>query len=266
LPTADGSKGSDNFGTAVFSRVPLLKVRYGIGHPSLDKVGRNITAIVNGRPFIWIYAPTSRMTIDDPRNDLKVEYIDVLSVHTANVRRDTGVDPFLFGDFNVARRRVDCSLHIDEGKWPSTYPKERATFERLLNSQNLRDAYTDCHPALNDPKAYQGSLDKHISWWSTRCDPPVGMRLDYLLAPRAHLSIQRRYRHCAPSNLLTTRSVATTAHLSPHLVLVPRLTRQSRRKISISSMIFSIAITSIHTGLFHKGLEYRKDYQKHRNH
>jgi exonuclease III len=144
------------------------------------------------------------MTIDDPRNDLKVEYIDALSAHTANVRRDTGVDPFLFGDFNVARRTVDCSLHIDEGKWPSTYPKERAAFERLLKSQNLSDAYADFHPALNDPKAYQGSLDKHISWWSTRCDPPVGMRLDYLLAPRAHLS--------NPTTLPSLRSIEFAHH------------------------------------------------------
>jgi hypothetical protein len=72
----------------------------------------------------WIYAPTSRMTIDDPRNEIKVEYIDALTAHTANVRRDTGVKPFLSGDFNIARHTVDCSLHIDEGKRPSTYPKE----------------------------------------------------------------------------------------------------------------------------------------------
>jgi exonuclease III len=114
-PAVDGSKGSGNFGIAVFSRTPLTDVRYGVGHSTLDKEGRTITAIVNGRPFIWIYAPSSRLNETDPRNALKLEYIEALATHTVDVRRDSNANPYLFGDLNVARRSADCSLHIDEG-------------------------------------------------------------------------------------------------------------------------------------------------------
>jgi exodeoxyribonuclease-3 len=184
-PGTDGSRGSGNFGIAVFSRVHLLNVRYGIGHPLIDQEGRTITAVVNGRPFIWVYAPSSRLTNDDPRNTVKLKYLAVLATHTTNVRRDIGIAPCLFGDFNIARHKADCSLKIDEGNWPSTYSKEREAFEHLLKSQDLEDAYANSHPALLDPKSPQGSLEKHISWWSTRGATPVGMRLDYLLVPRS---------------------------------------------------------------------------------
>jgi hypothetical protein len=70
---ANGTKGSGNFGIAVFSRVPLLDLHFGVGHERLDKEGRAITATIGERTFVWVYAPCSRFDVDAERSILRRE-------------------------------------------------------------------------------------------------------------------------------------------------------------------------------------------------
>jgi exonuclease III len=87
-----------------------------------------------------------------------------LTTHTANIRIETGSPPYLFGDLNIARASADCSTSIDEGSWPSTYPRKRAALEHLITFQDLVDSYAHLHPALLDPSSTRGSQDRHMSW------------------------------------------------------------------------------------------------------
>ena len=107
--SAEGHKGSGNFGTAVFSQVPLSNVRFGIGHESLDKEGRVITAEVGDDAFIWSYVPCSRWDDEEHRSIMRKEYDSRFFEYYGEVQTVTTGNVFSFGDHNIAPTNGDCS-------------------------------------------------------------------------------------------------------------------------------------------------------------
>jgi hypothetical protein len=88
---------SGNFGSAVFSKLPLIKVEFGMSldNNELDKEGRVITASVGNDTFIWCYTPCSRFTEEEPRSQMRKQFDKEMYAHYSKQLR-SAVVTFMF--------------------------------------------------------------------------------------------------------------------------------------------------------------------------
>ena len=177
-PKGTAKTSSGNFGSAVFSKLPLENLRFGLGHTDLDKEGRVITATIGTETFIWTYHPCSAMTKDGIRTKARERFDHLFERHYRRMVRERGGNVHAMGDFNVAPTVNDINTIQREayGAYPSTYPEERERFHSFLANQTLSDTYA----ALNDTAA----PDAHLSWeGSAPNGKPIKMRLDHFVTP-----------------------------------------------------------------------------------
>ena len=179
--TIAGNKGSGNFGSAVFSKLPFTGVTYGMNHQDTDTEGRVITATVAKRNFIWVYAPCSRTDDNAPRSLLRTTFDKALTNHYKKIKLDRGKDTYIMGDLNVAPTPSDCTTFFasSTSSWPSTKHSERQAFHERLKQLNLVDAYAATHPNLQN----EAHALHHMSWLSqnSKDDEPNGLRIDHFL-------------------------------------------------------------------------------------
>ncbi|HUF63186.1 MAG TPA: exodeoxyribonuclease III [Verrucomicrobiales bacterium] len=163
-------------GTAVFSRVPPLSVRFDIDFPEPQAEGRVITVEFPQWFLVNVYTPNARDGLR--RLDYRMAWDRAFLEH---LRALSVAKPVVFcGDLNVAHREIDLARPAANRRNPGFTDEERAGFDALLQA-GFVDAFRLLHP---EPDCY--------TWWSYRArarERNVGWRIDYwclseLLRPR----------------------------------------------------------------------------------
>ena len=205
------SRGSGNFGTAVFSRYAWDSYTFGIGVRPVDIEGRNIIVRYTGVTMIGSYTPcTKAMTPTVTRlrvsHDTRIREIIQLEANTQPV--------VYMGDLNVAPTAADSSVPAwGAASNPGTKVLERASFSQLQAECKVVDAYRAFHPRAS-------SAD--FTWETAQGRAhPQGMaraqRLDYMMVAAPLMpfvkscSIARGYRgssdHCPVGMVLVLPDV-----------------------------------------------------------
>lgn len=156
-------------GTAVFTRIRPLSVRYGLGIEEHDHEGRVITLEFPDFYFLTCYTPNSQEGL--ARLDYRMKWeTDFL----AYLQKLDAVKPVVFcGDLNVAHEEIDLKNPKTNHKNAGFSDEERARMTQLLGS-----GFTDTWRYFNP------TLENVYSWWSYRFQARAknaGWRIDYFI-------------------------------------------------------------------------------------
>jgi exodeoxyribonuclease III len=156
-------------GTAVFSKIEPLSVKYGIGIEEYDSEGRAITLEFENFFLVTIYTPNSQR--DLARLNYRLKWEDCFRNYLLEL--DTIKPVIVCGDMNVAHQEIDLKNPKSNSKNSGFTPEERAKMSDLLDS-GFTDSFRYLHPNLVD--AY--------TWWSYMNkvrERNIGWRIDYFL-------------------------------------------------------------------------------------
>ncbi|MGI6031366.1 MAG: exodeoxyribonuclease III [Eubacteriales bacterium] len=156
-------------GTAVFTRIPPLSVRYGLGIPQHDQEGRVITCEFTDFFLVNVYTPNSQSEL--ARLDYRMEWEDAFRSYVLEL--DTHKPVIICGDLNVAHREIDLKNPKTNTNNAGFTPQERDKLTTLLDS-GFADTFRQLYPDVTG--AY--------SWWSYRFrarEKNAGWRIDYFL-------------------------------------------------------------------------------------
>lgn len=155
-------------GTAIFTRMKPLSVRYGIEEDE-EPEGRIITLEFDSFYLVTVYTPNAKR--DLARLDYRLEWEDRFREYLLQL--DSVKPVIICGDLNVAHQAMDLkNPKSNEGNSGFT-PQERGKMTQLLDS-GFVDSYRHLYPDRTD--AY--------SWWSYMPkirERNVGWRIDYFL-------------------------------------------------------------------------------------
>ena len=153
-------------GTAVYTRLEPLGVRYGIGKEEHDQEGRVITLEYEKFFLVCVYAPNSQDGLR--RLDYRMQWEDAFRSYLTGLPKPV----IVCGDLNVAHEEIDLknpsTNHLNAG----FTDQERSKFSELL-AAGFVDSWRFQHP---DEVKY--------SWWSYRMNARArnaGWRIDYFL-------------------------------------------------------------------------------------
>ena len=156
-------------GTAMFTRVKPLSVRYGIGVDAFDHEGRVITADMGDFWMITVYTPNSQDGLK--RLDWRMAWEDAFLVYLKNLEAEK---PVVFcGDLNVAHKEIDLKNPSSNHHNAGFTDEERGKFSRLLEN-GFVDTFRFFYP----------DMANIYSWWSYRFharDNNAGWRIDYFM-------------------------------------------------------------------------------------
>ena len=148
-------------GVAVFSRVPPVAVRVGLGIPEFADSGRWVEADLplTGESglltVVSVYVHTGEA--DTPRQDEKHRFMDAARDRMLALAAD-GRHVLVCGDLNVAHREADLKNWKGNLKKSGFLPAERAWFDRLLGADGWLDVV----------RSLSGDGPGPYSWWSWR--------------------------------------------------------------------------------------------------
>ena len=155
-------------GTAVFSRVPMLSVRTGIGIDLHDHEGRVITLEMPDFFLVCCYTPNSQDGLR--RLEYRMSWEDAFRKYLKRLDQQKPV--ILCGDLNVAHEEIDLknpkTNHMNAG----FTDEEREKFSDLLAC------------GFTDSFRYKYPEEVKYSWWSYRFQARqknVGWRIDYFV-------------------------------------------------------------------------------------
>lgn len=156
-------------GTAVFSRIPMLSVRLGIGIDLHDHEGRVITCEFEDFYLVCCYTPNSQNELK--RLEYRMQWEDDFRAYL--VALDAIKPVILTGDLNVAHEEIDLKNPKTNRMNPGFSDEERAKMTQLLSS-GFADTFRTLYPDRTG--AY--------SWWSYRFHARqnnAGWRIDYFI-------------------------------------------------------------------------------------
>ena len=157
-------------GTAIFSKVPPLAVRYGMGLAEHDQEGRLITAEFEHFQLVNVYTPNSQRGL--LRLDYRLQWEDDFRHYLTALDREKPV--IICGDLNVAHEEIDIkNPKANRGNAGFT-DGERGKLTDLLAT-----GFVDTFRALYPEKT--GAY----TWWSYMFEARtrnIGWRIDYFLA------------------------------------------------------------------------------------
>jgi len=164
-------------GTAIFTKIPPLSVRYGMDIEQHDQEGRLITLEFPDFYLVDCYTPNSQREL--ARLDYRMEWEDAFRAYLKEL--DAVKPVILCGDLNVAHQEIDLKNPKTNRKNAGFTDEERAKMTDLLASGFI-DSFRFLYPDRTD--AY--------SWWSYMNSARarnIGWRIDYFvlskrLAPR----------------------------------------------------------------------------------
>ena len=156
-------------GTAIFTRVPPLRVTYDFGEDLHRHEGRVITAEFEDFYLVCCYTPNSKDQL--ARLDYRMAWEDDIRAYLQEL---DAVKPVVYcGDLNVAHQEIDLKNPASNRMNPGFSDEERAKMTRLLSS-GFTDTFRYCYP--DKTGAY--------SWWSYRFharENNAGWRIDYFI-------------------------------------------------------------------------------------
>jgi exodeoxyribonuclease III len=156
-------------GTAVFTRIKPLSVRYGM-EEDLEPEGRIVTLELEGFYLVNVYTPNARRDLS--RLDYRLEWEDRFRLYLQELDRKKPV--IVCGDLNVAHQEIDLKNAKSNRGNSGFTDEEREKMTRLLDAGFI-DTFRHLYPDRTD--AY--------SWWSYMPkvrERNVGWRIDYFLA------------------------------------------------------------------------------------
>ena len=156
-------------GTAIFTRVPPLSVRYGLGIPEHDTEGRVIALELENCWLVTVYTPNSQDGLK--RLPYRMEWEDAFRNYLMELDRTKPV--VVCGDMNVAHEEIDLKNPDTNHQSAGFSDEERGKLTELLSS-GFTDSFRYLYPDKRD--AY--------SWWSYRTAARkrnAGWRIDYFL-------------------------------------------------------------------------------------
>lgn len=166
-------------GTALFSKLKILKTELGLGDPRFDGEGRTIVAKIDhpSNPFTIynIYFPNGQM--NEERLKFKLDFYDAFLEHVRKaVKRKENV--VVMGDVNTAHKEIDLKNPRENEDYSGFLPVERAWIDKFI-SKGYVDTFRHFH---KEPDQY--------SWWTYRFNARsrnVGWRIDYVFVNRDFL-------------------------------------------------------------------------------
>lgn len=156
-------------GTAIFTRIKPLSVRYGLDIEEHDNEGRMITLEFEDFYLINVYTPNSQRGLK--RLEYRMKWEDDFRYYVKNLDK---VKPVIIcGDLNVAHNEIDLKNPSSNRKNPGFTDDERGKMTELLGVGFI-DSFRYFYPDLED--AY--------TWWSyiTKArERNSGWRIDYFV-------------------------------------------------------------------------------------
>ena len=156
-------------GTAIFTKIKPLTIKYGIGKEEHDKEGRVITLEFDKFYMVNIYTPNSKRELE--RLDYRMIWEDEIKKYLLHLNKIKPV--IMCGDLNVAHKEIDL-------KNPKTN-RHNAVFtdeERNKMTELLDAGFTDSFRYKYPDK------ENEYSWWSymgRAREKNVGWRIDYFI-------------------------------------------------------------------------------------
>ncbi len=157
-------------GTAVFTKVEPLSVRYGIGDLNEEEEGRILTLEFTDFYLVNVYAPNAQR--DLARLPFRLEWEEKMRAYLTMLDE---VKPVIFcGDLNVAHEEIDIR-NVKSNIGNSGFTVE----ERGKMSQLLAEGFTDTY------RYFYPEQEGAYTWWSYMSkvrERNIGWRIDYFIA------------------------------------------------------------------------------------
>ena len=156
-------------GTAAFSKIKPLSVRYGVGVEELDQEGRLITLEYPGFFLVTCYTPNTQRGL--ARLDHRLKWDEAFRNYLAQLDKEKPV--IACGDLNVAHKEIDLKNPASNRGNAGFSDEERESFTRLLEA-----GFTDSFRHLNP------DVTGMYTWWSYMYKARqnnAGWRIDYFL-------------------------------------------------------------------------------------
>lgn len=156
-------------GTAIFTRIKPLEVKYNLGIAEHDTEGRVVTLEFEDHYLVCVYTPNAQDGLK--RIEYRMRWEDAFRDYLCQLDQRKPV--VACGDMNVAHEEIDLkNPKTNIGNAGFSY-EERGKFSELLNA-GFTDSFRWLYPEREN--AY--------SWWSYRAaarERNVGWRIDYFL-------------------------------------------------------------------------------------
>lgn len=156
-------------GTAIFTKIKPISVKYGLGEEETHAEGRIITLEFDNFFLINVYTPNSQR--DLARLDVRLEWEDLLLEHV--LAHDKIKPVVLCGDLNVAHQEIDIRNYKTNYGNSGFTDEEREKMTRFLDAGFI-DTLRFFHPDTEDI----------YTWWSymkTVRERNIGWRIDYFI-------------------------------------------------------------------------------------
>lgn len=160
-------------GTAVFSKIKPLDVKYGIGIEEHDNEGRVIALEYDKFFLVCCYTPNVKRDLS--RLEYRMKWEDDFREYLLNLDKSKPV--ILCGDLNVAHNEIDLKNPKSNVGNAGFTNEERSKMTELLNA-GFVDTFRLLYPNKTD--AY--------SWWSymrNAREKNVGWRIDYFITSKS---------------------------------------------------------------------------------
>ena len=159
-------------GTAIFTKIDPISVRYGIGIEEHDKEGRVITLEFEKFYMVDIYTPNSKRELE--RLDYRQVWEDEIRKYLLKLNETKPV--IMCGDLNVAHKEIDLKNPKTNRRNAGFTDEERNKMTELLNAGFI-DTFRYLYP----------DKEEQYSWWSymgKAREKNVGWRIDYFIVSK----------------------------------------------------------------------------------
>ena len=159
-------------GTAIFTKIDPISVRYGIGIEEHDKEGRVITLEFEKFYMVDIYTPNSKRELE--RLDYRQIWEDEIRKYLSKLNESKPV--IMCGDLNVAHKEIDLKNPKTNRRNAGFTDEERNKMTELLNA-GFVDTFRYLYP----------DKEEQYTWWSymgRAREKNVGWRIDYFIVSK----------------------------------------------------------------------------------
>ena len=169
-------------GTAIFSKIEPLNIKYGIGIKKHDNEGRVIAAEFKDYYLVTVYTPNSKrelLRLDYRQKEWDVDFLKYLKILEK-------VKPVIFcGDLNVAHKEIDLKNPSTNHRNAGFTDEERAGFDNYIDAGFI-DTFREFEKG-----------EGHYTWWSYMFQARtrnIGWRIDYFCVSKILMkSVKQSY-------------------------------------------------------------------------
>lgn len=156
-------------GTAVFTKIKPISVKYGIDIEEHDQEGRVITLEFDKFFLVDVYTPNSQRELT--RLEYRMKWEDDFRKYLKNLDKTKPV--VMCGDLNVAHNEIDLKNPKQNRRNAGFTDEERSKMTELLKSGFI-DTYRYLYP----------DIENAYTWWSYMAnarEKNIGWRIDYFI-------------------------------------------------------------------------------------